>query len=231
MMMRLDEIDDIDLIEPIRLQTVDILYNEDDGIIMLEKESQSLMISMTNMEKLKSLFSLYHLDQYDLYDVKQKEIVDLLLHEYHKKDVFACYQAVYPFKTYIDFALPHDVSIQPLTLQYLDEVYQIYHHLSDRDYLQDRIEQQAMWGLFVKNELAGFIGIHKEGSMGILEIKKNYQRQGYGYLLEAYLINHLLKQGKVPFCQVVVGNNASLALQRKLNMRLSSYYSYWVFDE
>ena len=44
-------------------------------------------------------------------------------------------------------------------------------------------------------------------------------------------MNELLKQKKVPYCPVVVGNEASFALQRKLNMTLSTTYSYWVFDE
>ena len=213
--MLLNEIDDIDFIEPIRLCTVDILYHEDDGIIMLEKESQSMMISMNDMNKLKTLFSVFHLENYDLY----------------KKDYFACYQAVYPHQQLLNLAIPQNVSIQQLTLSYLDDVDQIYHHMDDKDYLKERIEQKAMWGLFVDDELAGFIGMHREGSMGILEIKKAYQHHGYGYLLEGYLINELLKQKKVPYCQVVEGNEASLALQRKLHMKISSRYSYWVFDD
>ena len=229
--MLLNEIDDIDFIEPMRLCTVDILYHEDDGIVMLEKESQSMMISMNDMNKLKTLFSVLHLENYDLYNVKQKEIVDLLMNEYHKKDYFACYQAVYMATQPIEFTIPDHVSIRVLTQDYLDDVYHIYHHMSDRDYIKDRIEKKALWGLFHDGQLAGFIGMHREGSMGILEIKKEYQRRGYGSLLESYLMNELLKQKKVPYCQVVVGNEASLALQRKLNMTLSTTYSYWVFDE
>lgn len=131
----------------------------------------------------------------------------------------------------LEFTIPDHVSIRLLTQDYLDDVYHIYHHMSDRDYIKDRIEKKALWGLFHDGQLAGFIGMHREGSMGILEIKKEYQRRGYGSLLESYLMNELLKQKKVPYCQVVVGNEASLALQRKLNMTLSTTYSYWVFDE
>lgn len=230
-MMILDSIDDIDFIEPLRLNMTDVFYHEDDGLIMLERESQSIMISMTDIDKFKRLWSQCHLDQYQLYNVKQKEVVDLLINEYHKKDYFACYQAVYPHQQLLDLTIPQDVSIQQLSLSYLDDVNQIYHHMDDKDYLKERIEQKAMWGLFVDDELAGFIGMHREGSMGILEIKKAYQHHGYGYLLEGYLINELLKQKKVPYCQVVEGNEASLALQRKLHMKISSRYSYWVFDD
>lgn len=230
-MMILDAIDDIDFMEPYRLKTVDILYDQDDGLVMIERNSQAVMISMNDMEKLKDLFEQFHLDQYDLFDVKQKEIVDLLINEYHKKDYFSCYQAVYMASQPIEFIIPDHVSIRLLTQNYLDDVYHIYHHMSDRDYIKDRIEKKSLWGLFHDGQLAGFIGMHKEGSMGILEIKKEYQRRGYGSLLESSLINELLKQKKVPYCQVVVGNEASLSLQKRLHMTLSSNYSYWVFSD
>ena len=50
-MMILDSIDDIDFIEPLRLNMTDVFYREDDGLIMLERESQSIMISMTEDRK------------------------------------------------------------------------------------------------------------------------------------------------------------------------------------
>ena len=230
-MMILDSIEDIDLIEPYRLQTVDILYEEEDGLIMIERKSQAVMISMNDIEKFKRLYQQFHLDSYDLYNVKQKEIVEILKNQYHKKDDFACIQAVYQPLEPLELHMPQDVCIKLLTSDYIDEVYQIYHHMSDYEYIADRINQKALWGLFQNDKLAGFIGMHKEGSMGMLEVKESYRRQGYGYLLEGYLINELLKQKKVPFCQVIKGNQASLALQKRLNMTLSSRYSYWVFSD
>ena len=52
-MMILDSIDDIDFIEPLRLNMTDVFYHEDDGLIMLERESQSIMIPMTDIAKFK----------------------------------------------------------------------------------------------------------------------------------------------------------------------------------
>lgn len=111
------------------------------------------MISMTDIDKFKRLWSQCHLDQYQLYNVKQKEVVDLLINEYHKKDYFACYQAVYMATQPIEFTIPDHVSIRLLTQDYLDDVYHIYHHMSDRDYIKDRIEKKALWGLFHDGQL------------------------------------------------------------------------------
>ena len=82
-----------------------------------------------------------------------------------------------------------------------------------------------------KNARAAAEKFAKDSESELGKIKKAYQHHGYGYLLEGYLINELLKQKKVPYCQVVEGNEASLALQRKLHMKISSRYSYWVFDD
>ena len=73
--MILDSIDDIDFIEPLRLNMTDVFYREDDGLIMLERESQSIMISMTDIDKFKRLWSQCHLDQYQLYNVNKKKLL------------------------------------------------------------------------------------------------------------------------------------------------------------
>ena len=39
------------------------------------------------------------------------------------------------------------------------------------------------FGAFVDGQLAGFVGEHSEGSMGMLEIFPAYRRRGLGYSL------------------------------------------------
>lgn len=86
-----------------------------------------------------------------------------------------------------------------------------------------------MWGLFEGNAIAGFIGMHPEGSMGLLEVLPEYRRRGYGYLLEAYLIRLHLQRGWTPYCHVVKGNEASLRLQKKLGFEFAEKPAIWVF--
>ena len=42
------------------------------------------------------------------------------------------------------------------------------------------------------------------------------------------MINHLLSQGRIPFGQVVKGNESSLRLQQKLGMVVSDSCLYWM---
>ena len=69
---------------------------------------------------------------------------------------------------------------------------------------------------YKKNILVGFIGLHLEGSIGLLYILEEYKGNGYGTELEMFLVNHLLFKNKIPFGQVETENNHSIFLQKKL---------------
>ena len=85
-----------------------------------------------------------------------------------------------------------------------------------------------MFGIDAEGELAAFAGVHAEGSMGMLEVLPAYRRRGMGEALEAWLIGWMLERGRVPFCQIFDGNEASLRLQKKLGLKLASGRLYWV---
>ena len=86
-----------------------------------------------------------------------------------------------------------------------------------------------MTGAFLDGVLAGFIGIHEEGSIGMLEVLPAYRRRGLGYALEAGAIRRALKEGTIPYCQVIEGNTASMELQKKLGLEFSDGFVYWLF--
>ena len=69
---------------------------------------------------------------------------------------------------------------------------------------------------YKKNILVGFIGLHLEGSIGLLYILEEYKGNGYGTELEMFLVNHLLFKNKIPFGQLETENNHSIFLQKKL---------------
>lgn len=130
---------------------------------------------MTDIDKFKTLYVELNLKQYQLFNVKQKEIVDVLVNDFHHTFAFSCYQAVYN-QTSISIQYPSHVSISLLTNEHALMIKENYR------YIDELIENKHMWGLFVYGELAGFIGIHDEGSMGLLEVLPSYQRHGYGMM-------------------------------------------------
>lgn len=76
--------------------------------------------------------------------------------------------------------------------------------------------------------LAGFIGTHEEGGMGMLEVFEPYRHRGIAMALEKFLINRTLEKGHTPYCQVFTDNGASINLQQKLGLRLCRKEIYWI---
>ena len=135
-----------------------------------------------------------------------------------------CRQAVYPGDTAPAF---ESADIRLLTEEHLDFLLVNYRQ-EDSEYLAWLLERRALFGLFREARLAGFIGKHAEGSMGLLEVLPEYRRQGLARTLESFLIDRELRQGNLPYCQVFRDNAASLALQKKLGLQLAEGLVIWL---
>ncbi|MDD7650918.1 MAG: GNAT family N-acetyltransferase [Candidatus Faecousia sp.] len=135
-----------------------------------------------------------------------------------------CHQAVYWGRE----PLAVEGDIRPLDMGYFPQILEGYHLFHDPEYIEERIGAGVFFGAFVDGQLAGFVGEHSEGSMGMLEIFPAYRRRGLGYALECFQINRYLSQGRVPFDQVVVGNEKSMSLQKKVGMELSRDTVSWL---
>lgn len=83
---------------------------------------------------------------------------------------------------------------------------------------------RGMLGLFVRNQLIGFIGVHENGAMGMLEIYPGHTGQGYGTLLTASYVNYLLEQDyqRAVCAHIKQGNIASERLHLTLGFSQSS---------
>ena len=82
---------------------------------------------------------------------------------------------------------------------------------------------------YLNGEMVGFIGMHPEGSLGMLHIFDEYRGRGYAETLEKHMINGRIAAGAYPYGQVFYDNEASLALQRKLGMSFSTDHIYWMW--
>ena len=123
------------------------------------------------------------------------------------------------------------VELRILDESHTDLVFEHYHMAPDRDYVAERLAAGAMTGAFLDGVLAGFIGIHEEGSIGMLEVLPPYRRRGYGEVLLRAAVRLAMKQKKYPFGQIFDGNTASLALQRKMGMTVSEERLFWLTRE
>lgn len=97
-----------------------------------------------------------------------------------------------------------------------------------REEAEALIRTQGVFGAFVQSRLAGFIGRHDDGGMGLLTIFEQYRRRGLGEELEKFMINYVMSFLRVPFCDVYIDNAPSLALQEKLCMSAAVGRTYWI---
>lgn len=130
---------------------------------------------------------------------------------------------VYTSKVKFDMAAYDIRRLNESHIEYLNN-----HHSSSRDYLLYCLKK-GMYGYFINDKIVAFIGMHEEFSMGLLYVEERYRRLNIGFLLEAYLINKLIDENRVAYCQVSIDNIASQNLQKKLGLHKSNRLIYW-FD-
>ncbi|MCM1027889.1 MAG: GNAT family N-acetyltransferase [Roseburia sp.] len=110
-----------------------------------------------------------------------------------------------------------------------DAPYVLDHYVDQpEDCIRERIRDGMMYGAFAEGRQIGFIGIHKEGSMGMLFVEEAFRRQGVGEALEAYCVNRHLERGWIPYGHTMEGNLASERLQEKLGFYKASQKICWM---
>ncbi len=153
-------------------------------------------------------------------------MVDYILNKFGLHEKLECVQAVYMDKAKID--VTEELEIRQLEPKHLKVILEHYDKLSDEE-IKEILVNGNLFGGYKNGKLIGFIGNHLEGSMGLLEIFPQYRRLGYGLALESYMINQMVEKDLVPFGQIEIGNEKSIALQNKLGFSISKNSVCWMF--
>jgi len=212
------------MIEPIRWDTVDILYAQADGVLIKEQKSNAYMLSVDNFEKGRKLIN--SLLKCNLIVAHQKFMVDYILNKFGLTEKLECFQAVYMNKFKLD--VKEELEIRQLEENQIEVILEHYDKLSNNE-IKKLLKNRNLFGGYNDSNLIGFVGNHLEGSMGILEVFPQYRRLGYGVILESYMVNQMLEKGRIPFGQIEINNGKSVALQSKLGFSVSKDRLYWIF--
>ncbi len=211
------------MIEAIRRNTADIIHSDNHGMLIKEKKSNAYMITADNFDKGKELVG--KIPNCSLIVSHQGFMTDYIMNKFgliHKIEVV---QAVYMKKEKL-----HEnnvLEIRKLTPDQISVVLENYHMLS-YDEIKEILDNGNLFGGYKNGILVGFVGIHLEGSLGLLEIFPQYRQLGYGTMLESYLVNRMLEKDLVPFGQIEKDNLKSIKLQRKLGFEISQDVLYWM---
>lgn len=224
-----DPVGGADFLEITRRGTGELVLCEPDAIVMREPTSGLVLFHAKNETAARA--AAEKMPRAALYAIHGEQNVRIVRQAIGCKEMNGlekCYQARYMRP---EAPAPGEaVELRILDESYLETVAQHYGGVDDPEYVRQRLRAGVVMGAFLDGTLAGFIGTHPEGSMGMLEIFPAYRRRGLGYALEAGLIRRFLQQGMIPFCQVVAGNDASMRLQEKLGMTFSDEFVYWMVE-
>ena len=153
-------------------------------------------------------------------------MVDYILQKYKLTETLECVQAVYMDKTGLHIS--NEIEMRKLEPKHKKVILGHYDKIPDEE-IEELLNDGSLFGGYKNDNLIGFIGNHLEGSIGLLEVFSEYRRLGYGTILEKYMINRMLENGLVPFAQIVVNNEKSIALQKKLGFSISEGSMFWMW--
>ena len=217
-------LNNVDIYELIKRDLGKIIYKSKNGVIATTNDKELILSSLKDYNEFATVLNSNSISPNTI-TVKEDSLYNEILENFSVSRSLPCSQWVYTKLTPPKY---EKSNIKVLDMSYLDKVKEHYKLVSDDQYLVDRLNNKMMFGIFEENELAGFIGIHSEGSIGMLEIFPKFRRKGYGYILEAYAIDALLDKGYTPFCHVVEGNEASYKLQEKLGYKKADKPNIWI---
>ncbi len=217
-----------DFEELLRIGAGKELYRGEEGRILLEDDGgvYTVMSDILDGNALLHRLRALRLPSFFLATVKSEDAHQAIVREYGFDGCNPCTQWVYCLPEPPQYP---DCDIRPLTMEYAEIAGEQYHR--NFDYVRERISAGKMWGLFEDGALAGFIGVHTEGAMGMLEIFPAYRKRGCGYALEAFLIAQQMKTCATPYCHVIDGNDASIRLQKKLGLQKADLPAIWCWKE
>ena len=164
-------------------------------------------------------------DQFDLLMIPDRALGQLAFERYGFAGKLECFQVAYYGE------LPQEdpsLSVRVADRQDLPLLLEHYHHISAHE-MELVVERGSVLFGLMDGQIAGFIGEHLEGSMGLLYVFLAFRRKGIGSALEKNYIRKTMGTGFVPFGQVAKDNLPSLELQKKLGMTISKNLICWMW--
>lgn len=216
----------VDMLAVMQRGTAEVIAENDKGVLLYEQISHAYMLSAA--DKQTALILIENIKQPHLMIVHQDFAVDIAVKCLGLRLIMQCFQTRWPYQHPPIIPANPAFSFHKLEMERAEEAAGIYSHDLDVEYIRGRVNAGEMFGAYSQGELAGFIGIHEEGSMGMLEVLPSFRRQGVGSLLVARLCAYQLSRGLIPFSQFTAGNIASDQLHRSMGFNISEDSVYWL---
>ncbi len=101
------------------------------------------------------------------------------------------------------------------------------YHRSGYEKLLNRVKAKQMWVLAHNEEIKGYAGIHKDGSLGYEYVSEKFRRQHVATNLQCFVANYMLKNGMIPYVMISKENSLGKNLQGKLKTNFAKNLFYF----
>ena len=154
-------------------------------------------------------------------EVFNDKLVEILVKNNYKAEDH-CLQAVYRGEK-ID-----SPCLQNLKKEDLEFVKNSYEDGKDKEYVQHIFDENFLYGYYENNELIGYIGKHSIDNLGLLYVKPEYRRKGYGSKLLRIAFSRCEDFGNpYPYTHIYATNEPSLKLHKKIGCEFGKKKVTW----
>ncbi len=211
------------MIDNLQRGVAEILYAAGDQVIASNPGAGVIELCCDSTEAGREL--LTHLpEDWHLILHNFEPLNEILTKEYGMEVHASCYQSVYTQRVSLPVA-HKDIRRFPMeALPYAVENYEN----GDENYLRQRIQKGELFAAYVDGEIAGFAGMHDDGSLGILYVDPKFRRLKLGSSLASYLVNKALERGGIPYAHIRENNIASLKMQEKMGLYTGAKKVFWL---
>lgn len=218
-----DRVSNIDMIESLVRDTADVLYANNGTVLTRSKNGRIFKFVTDDYEEGKKATAPY--SDMTLCVAHGETAHELLQKELGLIAETACRQFAYTS----DKTPPLDPRFTYRVLDMGDADFVRSHYAHDAEYVDRALREGRVFGAEYEGRLVGFIGMHGDGSSGMLEVDPEYRRLGIGTALENYMFRLHREKGWTAFGQVYVDNQASLALQKSMGIEPAKELIWWMF--
>lgn len=222
--MNLMNIEYLGIERVLRRGSGEVIEESENALLVFDHVSKAYFLACEEKELGIAILDKHHAWDFPLLMTSNHEIGEAAFERYGFHEKLDCYQVAYfgekpDINARLSFRAAEKSDVPQL---------EVYDMISAEE-MNKVVERKSLTLGFEGDNLAGFIGEHLEGSMGMLYVFPEYRGKGYGTELERKFIADTMERGFIPFGQVEKNNAVSLALQKKLGMTKSENLICWMW--
>ena len=173
--MQLDRLSYVDMIALLDQKDGHVVKDDEEGIIVALGDQMCSVARFCPIQDMAGILS----GRWPLVCVHDEELRRSLIEDGGYSNEEGCWSYSW-WKSSIEVP---ECDFRVLDSSHFDAIMSSY-NLADEEDIRRHLEAGDIIGAYVDGQLAGYVGFHSEGSMGMLHVFEEYRRHGLGEALE-----------------------------------------------